>query len=169
MSLCKLTVSAVWLSILTGINAAASAPVDYAAKIAPLFQEHCVDCHGHDDPDGELNMESFENLMRGGKAGKVFSAGDAENSLIVKFLEGRSGKEGKNRFMPPGKKEHLKPEEIALEDTQDAGRRETCCLLRLLRPTRFPASRADTATAAASAPAASPRRCDSSASLRAPS
>ena len=38
-------------------------PVDYAAKIAPLFQEHCVDCHGKDDPEGEFNLETFENLM----------------------------------------------------------------------------------------------------------
>lgn len=93
---------------------AGETPVDFSAKIAPLFQEHCVDCHGHDDPDGEFNLESFESLIKGGKAGKVVIPGEAENSLLVKFLEGRSGKEGKNRFMPPGKKEHLKTEEIAL-------------------------------------------------------
>src|SRR4051794_28922863 len=82
--------------------------VDYAAKIAPIFQERCVDCHGKDDPDNDLNLESFAGLMKGGKDGKAVIAGNANDSRLVKFLEGRSGKKGKNQFMPPGKKEHLK-------------------------------------------------------------
>ena len=93
---------------------AAPAPVDYAAKIAPLFEEHCIDCHSKDDPDGEFILESFESLMKGGKTEKAIKPGNAQDSLLVKFLEGRSGKEGKNKFMPPGKKEHLKADEIAL-------------------------------------------------------
>src|SRR5436190_14263013 len=92
----------------------AAEPVDFAAKIAPLFEEHCVDCHSKDDPDGEFNLETFEGLLKGGKTGKAVEPGQAETSLMVKFLEGRSGKQGKNKFMPPGSKEHLKPEEIAL-------------------------------------------------------
>lgn len=91
-----------------------AAPVDFAAKIAPLFREHCIDCHGHDDPDGEFNLESFDALIKGGKTGKAIEPGKAEQSLLVKFLEGRSGKTGKNKFMPPGKKEHLKPADIEL-------------------------------------------------------
>jgi len=101
-------------SLLLPVALPAAEPVDFAAKIAPLFQEHCVDCHSKDDPDGEFNLETFEGLIKGGKTGKAFEAGQSQESLIVKFLEGRSGKEGKNKFMPPGKKEHLKPEEIAM-------------------------------------------------------
>jgi hypothetical protein len=87
---------------------------DFAAKIAPILEERCVDCHAGADADGEFSLESYEALLKGGKAGKAIEPGQAEESLLVKFLEGRSGKEGKNKFMPPGKKEHLKPEEIAL-------------------------------------------------------
>lgn len=94
--------------------AAAPAPVDFAAKIAPIFEEHCIDCHAVDDPDGEFSLETFKTLLKGGKTGKAITPGHAQDSLLVKFIEGRSGKEGKNKFMPPGKKEHLKPEEIAL-------------------------------------------------------
>ncbi|MDQ3625292.1 MAG: pre-peptidase C-terminal domain-containing protein, partial [Verrucomicrobiota bacterium] len=82
--------------------------------MAPLFEEHCVDCHAEDDPDGEFNLETYEALMKGGKTGKAIEPGKASDSLLVKFLEGRSGKEGKNKFMPPGNREHLKPEEIAV-------------------------------------------------------
>lgn len=94
--------------------AAAAAPVDYAKQVQPLFEEHCTDCHAGGDADGELAVDTFAALLKGGKTGKAFEAGKAQDSLLVKFLEGRSGKTGKNQFMPPGKKEHLKPEQIAM-------------------------------------------------------
>ncbi len=109
-------------SLITGGLLLSAEPVDYAGKIAPIFQEHCVDCHAADEPDGEFNLETFEALSKGGKEGKAVIAGNAEESLLVKFLEGRSGKEGKNQFMPPGKKEHLSAEQIALiKDWINAG------------------------------------------------
>jgi hypothetical protein len=46
------------------VAASAAAPsVDYAAKIAPLWQEHCIDCHAADEPDGDFDMETFASLM----------------------------------------------------------------------------------------------------------
>jgi sugar lactone lactonase YvrE len=101
-----------WLLLLPGL--ALSAPVDFSVTIEPLFQKHCIDCHAADEPDGEFNMESFAAMMKGGKAGKAIVPGNAQDSLLVKFLEGRSGKEGKNQFMPPGKREHLSAENIAI-------------------------------------------------------
>lgn len=109
-------------SLIAGGFLLSAEPVDYAGKIAPIFQEHCVDCHAADEPDGEFNLETYEALGKGGKAGKAIIPGNAEDSLLVKFLEGRSGKEGKNQFMPPGKKEHLSAEQIALiKDWINAG------------------------------------------------
>ncbi|MEI9893194.1 MAG: c-type cytochrome domain-containing protein [Chthoniobacter sp.] len=99
--------------------------MDYAAKIAPIFEAKCVDCHAGDDAEGEFSLETFKDLMKGGKAGKAIEPGKAQDSLLVKFIEGRSGKEGKNKFMPPGKKEHLQPDEIALiRQWIDAGGRQ---------------------------------------------
>ncbi len=81
-----------------------------------------MDCHAADDPDGDLVLETFEGLLKGGKTSKAIEPGNAQESLLVKFLEGRSGKEGKNKFMPPGKKEHLRAEDIALiREWIDAG------------------------------------------------
>lgn len=110
------------MSLVTSGLIMSAEPVDYAGKIAPIFQEHCVDCHSADDPDGEFNLETYESLGKGGKAGKDIVAGNANDSLLVKFLEGRSGKEGKNQFMPPGKKAHLSTEQIAIiKDWINAG------------------------------------------------
>ncbi len=88
--------------------------VDYTKQIVPLFDTYCIDCHSADDADGEFVLDSFAALMKGGKEGAAITAGKGNESMLVKFLEGRSGRGGKNEFMPPGKREKLKPEEIAL-------------------------------------------------------
>lgn len=89
-------------------------PVDFQRDIFPLLDTHCVECHSQDDADGELALDSFEGLKAGGETGRAIEPGNSHESLLVKFLEGRSGKSGKNQFMPPGKREHLKAGEIAL-------------------------------------------------------
>jgi WD40 repeat protein len=88
--------------------------VDYTKQIAPLWDTYCIDCHSADDADGEFVLDSFAALMKGGEEGVAIVAGKGNESMLVKFLEGRSGRGGKNEFMPPGKREKLKPEEIAL-------------------------------------------------------
>ncbi|MCB1279045.1 c-type cytochrome domain-containing protein, partial [Prosthecobacter sp.] len=88
--------------------------VDYTKQIVPLWDTYCIDCHSDDDPDGEFVLDTFAALMKGGKEGVAVVPGKSGESMLVKFLEGRSGRGGKNEFMPPGKREKLKPEEIAL-------------------------------------------------------
>jgi len=91
----------------------AAEPPDYAAVHA-LWEQHCLDCHNTTDAEKGLVMESHEALMRGGESGSSIVPGNSAESLLVKFLEGRSGKTGKNQFMPPGKAKKLEPVEIAL-------------------------------------------------------
>jgi len=92
---------------------AIAAVPDYAA-VHNIFQKHCVECHAAQDPESDFVMETHESVMKGGKAGAAIIAGNASDSLLVKFLEGRSDKKGKNQFMPPGKNEHLTKEQITL-------------------------------------------------------
>ncbi|MDB6118936.1 MAG: translocation protein TolB [Verrucomicrobiaceae bacterium] len=102
------------LCFFTAMGSALAVPVDYAKQIAPLLADRCADCHAASDPDGDFALDTFDALLKGGKTGRAIEVGKAQDSLLVKFLEGRSGKTGKNQFMPPGKKEHLSTEEIAL-------------------------------------------------------
>ncbi|MCX6851060.1 MAG: hypothetical protein NTY98_19295 [Verrucomicrobia bacterium] len=97
--------------------AAHAQTVDYTKQIVPLWDTYCIDCHDDTDADGEFRLDTFANLMKGGKEGVAIVAGKANESMLVKFLEGHSGRGGKNEFMPPGKREKLKPEEIALIKT----------------------------------------------------
>jgi len=102
------------LGCLTALATSHAQSVDYTKQITPLWDTYCIDCHSADDADGEFALDTFAALMKGGEEGTAIVAGKAEESLLVKFLEGRSGRGGKNEFMPPGKREKLKAEEIAL-------------------------------------------------------
>ncbi len=82
------------------------------ADVEVLIQEHCVECHGAKDPDGGLVLESFAELMKGGESGPVLVAKKSTESLLIQALEGTWGRKGKYQFMPPGKREQLKPEQI---------------------------------------------------------
>lgn len=82
--------------------------------LEPLLQEHCVECHSAQEPEGGLNLESAAELMKGGESGPAILVGKGAESLLIKALEGNWGKTGKNQFMPPGKRAKLKPEQIAL-------------------------------------------------------
>lgn len=98
--------------LLGSIRSVFAAP-DYA-EVHELFQKRCVECHAAQDPESDYVMETYEGVMKGGKAGQAITPGNASESLLVKFLEGRSGKKGKNQFMPPGKNEHLTGAQITL-------------------------------------------------------
>ncbi len=91
--------------------AAQSTPV--YADVDTLFAEHCLDCHGHEEPEGKLVLETHAGLIAGGESGPILSA-DADASLLVRYLEGRVEKDGKVRIMPPGKRKKLAPAQIAV-------------------------------------------------------
>src|SRR3954463_3571550 len=83
------------------------------STVAAIFDKHCLDCHGSEDPEGKLVLESFDTLMKGGESGKVIVPGKSAESLLAKLIEGTVEKEGKKKIMPPGKRKKLIPEEIA--------------------------------------------------------
>ncbi|HYE30477.1 MAG TPA: c-type cytochrome domain-containing protein [Methylomirabilota bacterium] len=94
------------------ISAGAADPKDYT-PVNALLREHCVDCHSSADTEGGLILESHAALMKGGDSGPALAPGKASESLLVKFIEGFEV-EGKKKIMPPGKREKLKPEQIAV-------------------------------------------------------
>jgi len=90
--------------------------------VAAIFDKHCLDCHGAEDPEGKLVLESFDTLMKGGESGKVIVPGKSAESLLTKLIEGTLEKEGKKKIMPPGKRKKLTAEEIAaIKDWIDSG------------------------------------------------
>src|SRR5262245_14157617 len=84
------------------------------ADVDVIFTAHCLDCHEAKDPEGNLVLENFESLMKGGEAGAAIIPGKSTESLLVRMLEGKVTKDGKQLIMPPGKRKKLSAEDIAV-------------------------------------------------------
>ena len=56
----------------------------FASRVAPIFDDKCVQCHGPEKKKGKLRLDSFENVMRGGKDGVVIKPGDTKNSELYR-------------------------------------------------------------------------------------
>jgi mono/diheme cytochrome c family protein len=57
-------------------------------SVRPLFERKCFQCHSSkaDELKGNLNLETLENILKGGDRGPVIVAGDAENSFLLRAI-----------------------------------------------------------------------------------
>ncbi len=82
----------------------------YQATIMPILEKKCMSCHNDQKVKGELNMSSIAKILKGGKHGALWKAGDTTSLLLQRvYLP-----EEKKEHMPPKGKEQLTVEEIAL-------------------------------------------------------
>ena len=61
--------------------------VDFHRDVAPILREYCVGCHNNDDLEGELSVETFQLLMKGGENGSPIKAGDRAESLLAEVAD----------------------------------------------------------------------------------
>jgi len=86
----------------------------YEAAIVPILEKKCLSCHNDQKVKGELNMSSVEKILKGGKHGALWKAGDTLNSLLLQRVHLPLEQK---EHMPPKGKEQLTFEEIALLST----------------------------------------------------
>ncbi|MGL5098209.1 MAG: c-type cytochrome domain-containing protein, partial [Planctomycetia bacterium] len=67
---------------------AAAEPPKYNDDVVPVLNKYCVGCHTSDDPAGELVMETFADLKKGGKHGPAFVAGKSAESRMIGMVTG---------------------------------------------------------------------------------
>ena len=100
---------------LTGfLNAAVSVQIApeqlefFENKIRPILANHCLECHSGEKGKikGGLNMDSKEDVLKGGDTGPALEAGNVKGSLIIKAVTWEDDLQ-----MPPKKK--LSDEQIA--------------------------------------------------------
>jgi uncharacterized membrane protein len=71
----------------TSVNAApASSATFFDARVAPIFENKCSNCHNTEKRKGKLRLDSFENVMRGGKDGIVVKPGDPKHSELFRRI-----------------------------------------------------------------------------------
>ena len=99
------------LAAVFGVRAAAQeAAKPTYAQVHAVFARHCTSCHNPEDEDGELVLENYAALLKGGESGQVIVPGKSEDSLLLKLI-----RHEKKPFMPPPKKgAKLSEEEVAL-------------------------------------------------------
>jgi mono/diheme cytochrome c family protein len=98
--LCVGTLAAAPLTLKKAEPAASLSPAqkaDYAKVIQPLFEAHCVSCHGPKKEKGKLRLDSLEATLKGGK-NPTFTLGRPDSSMLLArvFLE-----RGAGDVMPP--------------------------------------------------------------------
>ncbi len=69
----------------TSVNATpAPSATFFNARVAPIFENKCSNCHNAEKRKGKLRLDSYENVMRGGKDGIVIKAGDPKHSELFR-------------------------------------------------------------------------------------
>ncbi len=81
--------------------------VDFHRDVAPILREYCVGCHNNEDLDGDLSVETFNLLIKGGENGKPIKPGNRTDSLLAKFITKRA-----KPHMPPRKEPQPALEQI---------------------------------------------------------
>lgn len=79
--------------------------------IQPIFNEKCNSCHNPSKKKGQLLMTTPEGILKGGKTGELFMAGNVGKSLMFERIQ---MDETEKKHMPPKGKKQLSEEEIKL-------------------------------------------------------
>ena len=72
----------------------------YGARIQPIFSARCITCHGEGKQKGNLRLDSYRALMRGGKDGPVIKTGNTQGSDLFRRI---TLPVSHDDFMPKGK------------------------------------------------------------------
>jgi len=90
--------------------------VTYATDIKAILDNSCVKCHSGDKPKAHLKLDTLENALKGGKDGKVITAGDSAKSMLIQAVAHLS--KDSDDWMPPlhnrAKIGPLTPDQIGL-------------------------------------------------------
>ena len=109
----KTTWYLVALSLLPlAITSCTERTVSFSEDVKPILDLHCLECH---QPGGKgqlasgLNMNDYQNLMKGTRNGPMVIAGDPEGSNLLVLMEGRADP---SISMPHGDRHPVAKEDI---------------------------------------------------------
>jgi len=81
----------------------------YDVRIQPLFEGHCVTCHGQSKHKAGLRLDSYALAMRGGKHGPVIKPGDLKGSELFRRI---TLPQSDDDFMPADNKRPLSTSDV---------------------------------------------------------
>ena len=78
---------------------AADEPIQFSQQIQPIFQAHCIDCHGPKEQESQFRLDRLATMLSGGNSGEpAVVPGKPGESFLLKLI--RHEEPGKE--MPPG-------------------------------------------------------------------
>ena len=83
----------------------------YEKAISPILAQKCVSCHGPDKVKGNLQLQSPELIVKGGKDGNILNSIQNEEALLLQRIHLPNADE---KHMPPDDKLQLTLEELTL-------------------------------------------------------
>jgi hypothetical protein len=81
----------------------------YRERVDPIFQQHCISCHGPGMKKGQLAVHDFASVMRGGKGGPVVEGPALQKSELFRRMSLPSTDE---LAMPPDGKPPMSTSEL---------------------------------------------------------
>jgi mono/diheme cytochrome c family protein len=106
-----MTLRHAWIVVaLAAVPARGAEPVDYTRDIKPIFAAHCTSCHGPTKQKGDLRLDLYARIRKGGNSGPAVVPKKADDSLLIRAAQGSKSDVAK---MPP-KGDPLTTEQIAL-------------------------------------------------------
>ena len=81
--------------------AAQGATVSFANDILPIIESRCINCHGGQRTEKELDMKTFDSLMAGSENGPVVTPGDAAHSKFVELVATQKMPKRGPKLTPP--------------------------------------------------------------------
>jgi WD40 repeat protein len=84
----------VFIQLLTGLILALAPAVaanaqSFAKDVAPIFAANCAGCHGANVRMGNLNLDTYEGVEKGGTSGKVIAPGKSAESRLYLMISGK--------------------------------------------------------------------------------
>lgn len=64
--------------------------VTYQDDVVPILKSNCYRCHGPEKQESELRLDTPEGIKKGGSVGPAIVAGKADESHLIKSVEGKS-------------------------------------------------------------------------------
>jgi uncharacterized membrane protein/mono/diheme cytochrome c family protein/YHS domain-containing protein len=83
----------------------------FTSLVHPALEDKCVSCHGPEKAKGDLRLDTFEAILKGGSSGPALVAGKSADSEIVRRI---LLPEDHDDHMPPAGKPQLTADETAL-------------------------------------------------------
>ncbi|MEM8670338.1 MAG: PSD1 and planctomycete cytochrome C domain-containing protein [Planctomycetota bacterium] len=90
------------------VPSVAAYAIDFESDIEPILQDHCFDCHGPDEQEGQLRLDRLSGMRSGGNSGEpAIVPTKPDESYLLKLIR----HEVPGKQMPPD--ESLSAEQIA--------------------------------------------------------